>query len=236
MNIIITMAGESSRFKAVGFSTPKFMLRANGQSLFAWSMQSLSNFFESRFIFIARQEHAARDFITAECAQLGIDNFEVVEIDGLTGGQAETALYAKPYIKSDEAIGIYNIDTYISEPLTIPETFQGQGWIPVFEAEGDKWSFVCFDEAGVATDIAEKKRISSFATVGFYYFKSFDIFARCLERYGFEDYQEKYIAPLYSVLIEDSHSQVMIEKLKPATVVGLGTPEDVLLFDENFSD
>ena len=55
MKIIITMAGEGSRFKKIGIKKSKYEIVARDKTLFEWSMLSLSDFFSEEFIFIVKK-------------------------------------------------------------------------------------------------------------------------------------------------------------------------------------
>jgi len=216
LKIIITMAGEGSRMKK--FKVPKHMIKVMGKTLFEWSISSLKNFFGCEFIFIARKSHNASKFIEEKCREFGIKNFCIKEIDRTTKGQAETVLEAEA--NPDEEIIIYNIDTYVNPKQLKPEDIKGNGWIPAFEAEGDRWSFVKFDKNFKVTKITEKIRISKFGTVGLYYFKSFKLFKECYEKYDYNG-KEEYIAPLYS-LIDDVYTIIVDDVFVLGTVEDLG--------------
>ncbi len=216
MKVIITMAGEGSRMKK--FNLPKHMVKVMGKTLFEWSIGSLKNFFGNEFIFIARKSHNASKFIEEKCRDFGIKNFCIKEIDRTTKGQAQTVLEAEAELNPDDEIIIYNIDTYVNPKQLKPEDIKGNGWIPAFEAEGDRWSFVKFDSNFKVIEITEKVRISKFGTIGLYYFKSFKLFKECYKKYDYKG--EEYIAPLYS-LIDDVYVTIVDD------VFVLGTIEDI---------
>ncbi len=236
-NVIITMAGEGKRFKEVGVSLPKHIIKAKGRTLFEWSMLSLRNFYDNHFIFITKRSHNALPFITQKSKTLGIKNISIEELGGLTSGQAETALKAEKVIdNSKDPIIIYNIDTYVYPEQLRPEKIRGDGWVPSFEVEGDRWSFVDVDEDFRIVDIAEKVRISNYGTVGLYYFKSFDLYRNLYFRHPFKNTEERYIAPMYRLMIKDRALQVYTQILDKDAVHVLGTPEDIKQFDSAWID
>ena len=233
MKIIITMAGEGSRFKKIGIKKQKYELIANGRSLYEWSMLSLVEFFNEQFIFITRIDHNAREFIGAANKTLGISNYSIVEIETLTDGQASTVLKAQSSIDMKEEILIYNIDTYVEPHQVQRNSIQGSGWIPAFYAEGDKWSFVNFDENYKVFQIAEKRRISDYGTIGLYYFKSFELYKEAYYNEDHSNISEKYIAPIYSYLIGKGEN-VYTSIIEQEKVHVLGTPEDLEAFDPDY--
>ncbi len=115
MNIIITMAGLGSRFRKAGYYCPKYMIEAKGKTLFDWSMDSLVGYNNNvnRYVFVVRAEDHAESFIREHCASYGIQDVKIVELDYLTDGQATTCMLAIPHCNADEAIMVYNIDTYV---------------------------------------------------------------------------------------------------------------------------
>lgn len=234
MKIVITMAGLGSRFRKAGYAIPKYEIIVHGETLFFWSMQSLIGYHCSDYIFIVRKEDNAKQFILNECSKLGITG-EIVEIDHLTSGQAETALLAKPYWNAEEELLIYNIDTYIEANAMNYAELKGDGFIPCFEGNGDHWSFVKLNNQGKAIEVREKSRISQYCTVGAYYFKSAKLYEDLYcEYYSGEDHLEKgerYIAPLYNLLIQKG-GEVFISNIPSQKVHVLGTPEEVHEFEK----
>ena len=237
LDVVITMAGLGSRFRKAGYDCPKYMIKAKGKTLFDWSMESLEGYSAiiKQYIFIALKDenYDVETFICNRCRALGIESYHVILIDKLTDGQATTATLAKDYWKSGEALLIYNIDTYVEPGEMNAEELKGDGFIPCFEGEGDHWSFVKLNESGEAIEVREKERISSYCTLGAYYFKSVDLYKKLYDGYyGKGEHMvngEKYIAPLYNYLIGRGGS-VYISNVKSEAVHVLGTPEELAIF------
>lgn len=234
MNIVITMSGQGLRFKEAGYDIPKYMIEAYDKSLFTWSMISLSDFntTHSQFIFIVRKEDNAVNFIERECESLGISNFNIIEIDFLTDGQATTAMLAKEFWEEDDELLIYNIDTYVESGEIKYSDIKGDGFIPCFKAPGNHWSFVKLDQNKNAIEVKEKERISDNCTLGAYYFKNCKLYANLYKKYYTDNYNqkiEKYVAPLYNQLISDG-GKVNISIIDSSKVHVLGTPEELKNF------
>lgn len=235
LNIVITMAGMSSRFKKAGFKVPKFMIKVKGLTLFQWSLLSLSSFLKDnpKLIFVTQREFDSKNFIAENIALFGISDFEIVEVDGPTDGQATSAYLARELWIKENPLLVYNIDTYIEPNIILPADNIYGNWIPCMKEEGEHWSFVKVDATGIAVDVQEKKRISDNCSIGLYSFESCLIFEDCYENYFLEEDNlingEKYIAPMYNWLIEKGHkvgiSVVEIEKVHP-----LGTPAELEQF------
>lgn len=236
MKIIITMAGEGSRFKKIGINKPKHEIEVNGKSLFEWSMLSLRTFFENEFIFIVRKDNYDIDNIKKCCEKLGINNWKYIEINHLTDGQAETVMAAQDFLNDDDKIAIYNIDTYVKndeiKESEIRDNFDG--FIPAFLAYDDKWSFIKLDGDKVI-EIKEKVKISNNATVGFYYFSAWKDYRIVFNKYKQEikeNFKEVYIAPMYQYLINEG-KYIAGKIIEKDSIVALGTPEDIEKIIEN---
>ena len=239
MKIIITMAGEGSRFKKIGIKKSKYEIIARGKTLFEWSMLSLIDFFSEEFIFIVKKSDNSGKFIKDKCVSLRIEKYEIIEIDKLTEGQASTVMEAKKNIDKEDSIIIYNIDTYIKEYVIKKENILNDyfGFIPVFKTNGEsKWSFTKLDEQKNVTNITEKIPISDYGTIGLYYFKYFSDFKKIYNENKegiIKKYRETYIAPMYSYLI-NSNKKIKAKILNKEDFVVLGTPEDIISFDKNY--
>ena len=237
MNIVITMAGLGSRFTKAGYAEPKYMIEVKGKTLFEWSMESLASFRDELHMFIVRRDDGAKNFIEKMCEKAGICKYRVLEIKNLTRGQAETAMMAADCWQEEEPLYIYNIDTYVERGELSSEIIKGDGFIPCFEAEGDHWSFVRLNNVGKAVEVREKKRISRHCSIGAYYFRTcklyVELYRKIYEELGYLEKGERYIAPMYNLLIEQG-GEVYIQDIPSPKVHVLGTPEEVQSFEEGY--
>ncbi len=238
LEIVITMGGRGERFRRRGYNVPKFMIKAKGKTLFEWSMLSLIGFMENakKFIFIALKDpdNDVEKFIRQNCKKLNIENYNVILLEELTDGQATTAMYAQNFWKEENPLLVYNIDTYV-EPYEMNfSQMKGDGFIPCFKAPGNHWSFVRLDDNGNVVEIKEKERISDNCTIGAYYFKTCKLYKELYNTlYGTNiSDKEKYIAPLYDILISEG-GEVFISDINPQKVHVLGTPEELDYFINN---
>lgn len=237
LDIVITMGGLGSRFRKMGYKVPKYMIEAKGKTLFEWSMISLEGCKANaqRYIFLAMRDENVdvEDFIKRQCEKMNLPEFHVIILDYLTDGQATTASLAKQYWDENDALLIYNIDTYVEAGEIKFGEFRGDGFIPCFQAEGDHWSFVRLDEAGKVAEIKEKKRISNYCTIGAYYFKTCRLYKSLYEEYYGTARElvngEKYVAPLYDYLLTKG-GEIYISDIPSAKVHVLGTPEELQAF------
>lgn len=231
MIIVITMGGLGSRFVEAGYTVPKYQIEAKGKTLFYYSMVSLNGFKDKvkKYVFVVKKEDNAKEFIEKQCENLNLDNIAIVEIDKVTDGQATTVMLAKEHWGHDDEILIYNIDTYVEENKMNSSQIEGDGFIPCFKASGEHWSFVRLDENGNSVELAEKRRISDNCTLGAYYFKTTKLYEDLYNEFYIEntqDIKERYIAPLYNLLIQKS-GIVKICDINSEYVHVLGTPKEL---------
>lgn len=239
IEIIITMGGVGTRFRKAGYTVPKYMIRAKGKTLFEWSLLSLNGFAGEavQYIFIALKDEKndVKSFIDTQCKQIGISDYRIIILDYLTDGQATTAMLAEKYWNPENALLIYNIDTYVEPGEMNSAELKGDGFIPCFRGEGDHWSFVRLDASGQVVEIKEKERISDYCTLGAYYFKTCRLYKELYrEYYDGTEHQvggEKYVAPLYDHLLAQG-GQIYISDIDPRKVHVLGTPEELNAFLE----
>jgi len=229
---IIPMVGQSKRFLDAGFSLPKYMLYLNDLSLFNLSVSSFKDYFQSsKFIFVARDVYQTKKFIELECGFLNLTNFEIVILDSLTRGQAESVYLAiqESSTQEEDEIFIFNIDSYYLK-FNI-NTKNCDGYLDVFNGSGDHWSFAKtdLDNSDRVIETIEKRRISEHCSTGLYYFKSANLFNQAyLQMYGTENSSnfEYFIAPLYNYLIE-INKHVLINKIENHDIRFCGTPAEL---------
>lgn len=239
MMIIIPMAGLSSRFFEAGYQVPKYMLEANGKTIFAHSVSSFENYFDSEtFIFIIRDIFDTKDFVEKELLKLNIKNYVIHLLNEETQGQADTVAQGLNDLKIyNDPITIFNIDT-VRKDFRYPSYHKDiDGYLEVFIGEGKNWSFVkpSKKNSELVSATAEKKQISKFCSNGLYGFKTgayfINSFNQFKEQYDWEC-GELYIAPIYNVCIMNGgkikYRVIETEKLK-----FIGTPEEFINFSEN---
>jgi len=235
LNVLIPMAGAGSRFQQAGYTFPKPLIDVKGKPMIQVVVENLN--IDANFIYVVQKEHRQKynldtllNLITPGC--------KVVEVDGLTEGAACTALLAKEHINSDAPLFFANSDQFVEWNSTefmykMNET-DGDGGIVTFKATHPKWSFAKVNEEGLVTEVAEKNPISDTATVGYYYWKHGSDFVKYAEQMIDKDIRvnnEFYVCPVFNQAIEDNKA---IRIFNIDRMWGLGTPEDLNYYLENF--
>ena len=235
LNVLIPMAGAGSRFQQAGYTFPKPLIDVKGKPMIQVVVDNLN--IDANFIYVVQKEHREKynldtllNLITPGC--------KIVEVDRLTEGAACTALLAKEYIDNDNPLFFANSDQFVEWDSTefmykMNET-DSDGGIVSFKATHPKWSFAKVNENGIVIEVAEKNPISDIATVGYYYWKHGSDFVKYSEEMIKKDIRvnnEFYVCPVFNQAIADGKQ---IRTFDIPKMWGLGTPEDLKEYLENF--
>lgn len=233
MIIIFPMAGLSSRFTKAGYDKPKYMLSLKGHSVFFHAVNGFKKYFnEFQFLFIYRDIQDTKNFIQKECKKLGLLSYQSIKLDKETLGQAHTVMLGlqKANINDNESILIFNIDTFRSN-FSLPTTLdlsKIDGYLEVFQAQGEQWSFVLAGENDRVIKTTEKERISNLCSSGLYYFKNILEFKQAfytMQNHNDLSKGEFYIAPMYNYLIKKG-LLIKYHKISLDEIVFCGTPDE----------
>lgn len=236
--IVIPMAGMSSRFFKAGYTKPKYMLEAHGETLFDHSVKSFQAYFASLpFLFIVRDVYETEAFVKQRAQQLGINEFYVVVLNQETRGQAETVTLGLELLEQQlpdyqGAITVFNIDTFRPN-FKFPDVSKvGDAYLEVFRGSGDNWSFALPENEGSTKVIktAEKNPISDLCSTGLYHFNRKQAYLDAYQAYVAKPKQEwekgeLYIAPLYNLLIEKG-LEVHYHLIEQSEVIFCGVPQE----------
>ena len=228
MKVVVPMAGRGSRFANTPGTVPKPLIPVMGRPMVSWALRSIDNVQFSQIIFIALKEHDEK-FQVKKVLSSAIERpFELLLLDGVTEGQLCTVLEAKSHINTDEDLLIISSDTYVVSDIGKHIAQRGRdcaGLISVASLPGDHWSFAQTDEKDNVIRVAEKERISDFASTGLYYFSNGRIFVERAEGVISRDERTKnefYVIPLYQKYI-DRGEVIRISRAKQ--MFDMGNPE-----------
>ena len=207
MNIVIPMAGAGSRFESAGYTFPKPLIEVEGQPMIHKVVNNLN--IQGRYIFLVQKAHYEK-YNLENLLNMISPGCEIIQLEGLTEGAACTVLTARDHIDNDEPLVIANSDQYIEH------------------------SFAKIDGQGHVTEVAEKKPISTNATVGVYFWKKgsdFVYYADQMIEKNIRTNNEFYVCPVYNEAIGDGKKIItsMVDKMW-----GMGTPEELDNFLQNY--
>ena len=230
-NILIPMAGRGSRFEEQGYTDKKPFIDVNGKPMIHRVIKNLGMEFDKEYMFILiclQEDFDKYDFTEFEKV-IGHNSYDVVILDDVTEGAAQTVLTAKHLINDDTPLMTMNsdqlVDWDVERLFEMCEQFDGV--IPCFYGEGNAWSYARTLDNGYVQEVAEKKQISKYATAGYYYWKKGSDFVKYAEQMIEDNSRtngEFYVAPVYNWAVKDGKrvGVFMVDKL-----YSLGTPEDL---------
>jgi NDP-sugar pyrophosphorylase family protein len=237
MNVMIPMAGAGSRFAQAGYTFPKPLIEVANKPMIQVVVDNLN--VEAHFIFIVQKEHYEK-YNLKQLLNLIAPNCDIVQVDGLTEGAACTTLLAKELIDNDQPLLIANSDQFIewnSNECLYAFTADGiDAGIVTFKATHPKWSFAKVGDDGFVTEVAEKNPISDIATVGIYYWKKGSDYVKYANQMILKNIRvnkEFYVCPVFNEAIADGKK---IRAKNIEKMWGIGTPEDLKYFLENYKN
>jgi dTDP-glucose pyrophosphorylase len=238
-NVVVPMAGDSSRFTTAGYDKPKFLLDIDGMPMIQRAVTTVG--IGARYIYIVKAEDNKK-YNLSEILPTFTPNLEsiVLEVYETTDGPAASVLMAKDYIDNEDFLIVCNSDQMLE---WVPNNFlrdAGEnknldGSIATFTAEGTRWSYAKTDKEGLVIEVAEKKQISDQATAGVYYWRKGSDFVNYAEQMIEKDIRvngEFYVAPVYNEAILEGKTVGIYPVDK---MISLGTPEDLKLYLDSLS-
>ncbi len=229
---VICAAGRGSRTKVINDKIPKALLQINGMTLLEYAIGSLPIRAEDQLIIIGQAEDQLSRI--APKLKVATSHLGWLELSSMTAGQLQTAYLAREKIVENNAIAIFNSDSCFRSALLLEkmQDSKWQGIVPCSIEPGDSWSF-CKVRDSIAgaqclEKIAEKRRISKWCSVGFYYFREPELFFKLAEEELQRDLStgvgmgEFYVSSLYNRYLNSGHEILMlpVEEFK-----AMGSPE-----------
>lgn len=237
MNVLIPMAGRGSRFADVGYTFPKPLIEVNGKPMIQVVLENLN--IEANYTFVVRKEHYDK-YSLQYLLTLIAPGCNIIQVDELTEGSACTTLLAKEFIDNDDPLLLANSDQFMewnsNECLYAFNADGIDAGILTFKATHPKWSYAKVGEDGFVSEVAEKKPISDDATVGVYFWKNGSDYVKYAEQMIEKDIRvnnEFYICPVFNEAIADG-KKIRIKEIE--RMWGIGTPEDLNYFLENYKN
>lgn len=229
LNVVIPLGGIGKRFDDFGYTRPKPLIRALGESIIFKVIKSLKiekkdkvyiiyNSFLDRYNF---QKH----FIKYK-------NINLIRLEQNTRGPVETVCNLKSFLdeeKLDNPLLICDGDTFYKKNI-INELRNTKHSTIVYSKTNKKdpiYSYIKFNKKKEITKIREKKRISDNFSTGAYYFKSTNLFLNESKKI-FQNNKKAYISNIYDALIKRKEIIKGLH-IKKKDFHILGTPKE--LFD-----
>lgn len=232
LTVVVPMAGEGRRFKEKGFLTPKPLIEVRGKTILSWSLKSLDGLNMPFDLFlVVRQELSDIDFAEQIKAR-NVRKINVIQIDKMTAGAAETVLATSSLISNKDSLLVLDCDFYFECDAFmrfIENSRIEDGALMTFTSHDPRFSYVQFKDS-FATEVAEKRPISSNALMGAYYWQRSEDFFQLAKAFIESDSnqygKEKYVSGVVQLGI----SKGMKFRIFKGEFFSLGTPEEVESF------
>ena len=234
MHILIPMSGRGSRFAQQGYAKPKPLIEFFGKPMVQHVLENLG-LHNTYTLCVLREHYDADPELFNRLRDMAAD-LNLVFVDQVTQGAAETCLLAKPYIKPKETLFIANCDQMMVwdqehfEEWLAAERLDGA--MLTFFKDTTAYSYVEVNSDGLAVRTAEKQVISPHATTGIYVWTRGEDFVWAAEQMIADDVRvnnEFYVCPVYNCNIARGDR---IGIYPPQEHWPIGTPEDLDIYIE----
>lgn len=232
--LVIPAAGEGSRFSRDGWLKPKPFIDVGGKPMIERVLENVRPR-NSKVVALFRSEHIQNNVSILEQIRRSAN---VQPVDKLTEGTLCTVMLARHHFNDGDMVIVANSDQLIDFSIDdfVDDCVRRNldGSILVFkDPELDpKWSFAKVNNEGIVEQVAEKKAISEYATVGVYLFRRADALVKAaIDMFAINDRinNEFYTCPVYNYMIAEG-ARIGIYEIKKEAMHGLGTPEDMKKF------
>jgi NDP-sugar pyrophosphorylase family protein len=237
MNIIITLAGHSRRFKEAGYEVPKFLIEINGKKMLEHVVEMFDP--NDNYFFILNEEQNSlfpeiqnwlKDLVK-NCNVKVIPPHEIgpvysiLSIDNINNTEPVIVSYC-------DFIVDWNYSKFKNEILNYAAAIPSfKGFHPA-SFGNTKYAYLKVNENMEMIELREKNsftddRVNEYASAGIYYFNSWKLFKESAEELmssGFGDLNEAYVSLLNNIIVRKG------EKIKVTEVekfICWGTPDDL---------
>jgi NDP-sugar pyrophosphorylase family protein len=233
MILILTMAGNYTRFKNFSYEIPKYLLPISRRSILHYVLKCFPNDVFERVVLTANNKDLRfKSQVARTLEEFRFNKTDIIYINN-TLGQSETAKISLEKIniklnqeEKNRPVIIHNIDTILlnrdfkqyREQLKLHDCL-----VDVFESNKSSYSYVLSKEKKVS-HIVEKKVISNLASSGCYGFKSLNTGLECMSN----SKESHYISEGIMNMILENQCVITSEMHLEEDTLVLGTPEEYI--------
>jgi dTDP-glucose pyrophosphorylase len=231
------MSGKGSRFNNQGYNKPKPLIEFFGKTMIEHVIKNLG--YENTYTLCVLRDHFDSDPELFTKLSKIVKSLNIVFVDKVTQGAAETCLLAKNYIDPEKLLFIANCDQI--EVEWNQQEFEAwyiksnlDGCMFTFFKDSPAYSYVEIGNNELAIRTAEKEVISNHATTGIYVWTKAKDFIWAAEKMIRDDIRvngEFYVCPCYNQNIAIGQKIGIYAKPKHEPI---GTPEDLTYFMKTY--
>lgn len=241
--ILIPMAGKGERFTKEGYKSPKPLINVSGKPMVTRAIESLPE--GHKYLFICQSSHL-KDNNLIKYFKNNFTNYDIIDIDYLTQGQASTCYLAKDFVNQSYPLIIGACDNGMiwnkikfnklienNDVDAIIWTFRNHETVNI---NPDMYGWVLLSDSGIAQNISCKKSISKkpvfdHAIVGTFWFRKAKHFFDNAERMIKSNRRvngEFYVDEVMNLLIEDG---LQVKVFEIDKYLCWGTPNDLKTYE-----
>ena len=226
--LVITAAGQGSRFELEGYALPKPLILFKQKPLFYWAVESALNSLGFKNILFVVQKKHEREFGISGIIKKYYPKADVKIIDRLTRGAAETAYLATEHLQSDCSVAFLDCDLFFSLPKIKSQDLwrnsENVAALCTFDSQSPNYSYVEIKDEKIVA-VREKAVVSNDAVGGFYLFRSVGFFKKTYLSYiKTSSASEFYMSGLFNLIAATGNCILQIKLDKH---VSLGTPREL---------
>ncbi len=237
MNVVITLAGHSRRFKAAGYAEPKFLIQIDGKSM----LEHVIDMFDAKdsFHFVLNESQIAVDptlkiWLSSLTKRSHVHVIPVHEL-----GPVYSALSVKGIPNDSQTIITYcdfivnwNYQQFVRQISGFDAAIPAfRGFHPA-SFGNTYYAYMRVDSDLNLLELREKQsftdtRHEEFASAGIYYFSKWSIFRKYAEQLmqeGFQGINEGYVSLLANLMVAD---EITVRVSEVERFICWGTPEDL---------
>tara|TARA_B100001123_G_C15343592_1_gene1036068 strand:+ start:6790 stop:8316 length:1527 start_codon:yes stop_codon:yes gene_type:complete len=235
LNIVITLAGKSLRFKSQGYNKEKFLLNIGENKTILNKVVEMFNFNDT-FHFVVSKSQSKIPNLKKYLVSLTKKNYIHI-VEDHNKGPVFSVLKIKD-INLDEPIIITYCDFFVKWDYKrfLRNIYEFDGSIPVFKGfhpssySGTLYAYIKSDKKKNFIEIKEKESFTKkpqneYTSCGIYYFKSFKLFKYFAHKMLNEIKGEAYVSLIYNYMHKEKLKSNIFEVEK---FICLGTPFDYI--------
>lgn len=237
MNVVITLAGHSRRFKERGYNIPKFLIEISGKTMIARVVEMFDD--KDKFYFVLNEEQIKEHPQIESLLRSLAKRVEIIVIPSHEKGPVFSALQIDS-IKEDEEVIVTYCDFLVTWNYKdfLREVRGYDGAVPSFKGFHPAsfghtyYAYMRINDENEMLELREKNSFTDErhlepASSGIYYFKEWSIFKKYANRVmndGFENLKEGYVSLLFNPMAKDG-LRILVNYVDK--FICLGTPEDL---------
>ncbi len=239
ISLIMPMAGRGSRFSKMGIKEPKPLIILDNKPFFWWAIESINKATKiEKIIAIVLKEHINEFAIDCKIKEY-YPNAQIIALDNVTSGAAQTAAIGASVLDEDEVFAINDCD-HVFKIQKIDNIIDGleknlQGALVAFKSDSPNYSYAKIkaqtDNYLYVENTVEKQVISPYAIAGCYFFSSKKVFFDAYNEYQKNcEYDEMFLSGIYNIICKNG-GNIGLQELSQH--ISFGTPEELELVDYN---